>query len=445
MKLFPVFSLILVLTAAVHGANWPQFRGPYFNGSTDETGLPTDFSPTQNVVWHADLPGPSAATPVVWDNHVFISSAVPAGNGDNPNQGRLAALCFDRQTGKPLWQHSFASEFRRDSRSTYSAPTPATDGKLVVFFFGSGELLAFDFAGKSLWSRNIEADYGPFAFQWTYSASPVLFQGTLYLQVLQRDVPVKGRGGKDGKAESYLLAINPQTGETLWRHVRPCEAVAESREAFTTPLPFEHAGRKELIVAGGDDLTGHDLATGKELWRWGTWNPTRVEHWRLVPSPVAGKDVILVCAPKGDPIYAVKAGGNGRLQDSVLAWTSKDVRELSSDVPTPAYYDGDFFVLNKDRKIVSRVAPESGQIKWSTALPRGSQKDQFEASPMAADGKLYLVNFSGEVVIINAADGTVINKIAMDEPRDEPVRSTVVASHGQLFIRTSDKLYCIGK
>ncbi len=217
----------------------------------------------------------------------------------------------------------------------------------------------------------------------------------------------------------------------------------ESREAFTTPIPFEYQGRSELLVAGGDALTGHDPQTGRELWRWGTWNPERIEHWRLVVSPVAGNGIILACAPKRDPIYAVRAGGVGPLDDRALAWVSREQKDVSADVPTPAFYDGDFFVLSDVRKSLSRVESRSGKVKWSLRTP-GDAK--YEASPLAADGKLYLMNFLGTVVVVDAQQGQVLSEIPMETPTDDdPVRSSVVAAHGRLLIRTSGKLHCIAQ
>jgi len=436
MKALTFASLLLLFTASAHADNWGQFRGPHFNGSAHEKNLPTNWSTTKNIAWSADLPGPSAATPCVWNNRIFISSTDSASDS-------LKAMCFNRKNGQLLWEHVIATGTSQDTRSNFSAPSPATDGELVVFFYGNGDLAAFDFAGKKLWSRNIQKDYGSFAFQWTFSTSPLLFDGKLYLQVLQRDVAVRDRGLKDRKNESYLLAMNPKTGKTLWRHIRPSKANAESLEAFSTPMPYKHNGRTEIVVVGGDDLTGHDPETGDELWRWGTWNPDRIGHWRLVPSAVAGDGVILACAPKKDPIYAVKAGGKGQLDDSALLWTSKKERAVTSDVPTPAFYDGDFFVLSDVTKTLSRVEPKSGKVKWSVKTTGGSK---YEASPLAADGKIYLVNFDGEVVIVNAADGEQINVIPMVEERTKDVvRSAIVASDGQLFIRTNRKLYCVGQ
>lgn len=435
-----ICCLILTFAPVWSGlaAEWPHWRGPHHNGSTDETGLPSTWSISedQNVVWSVELPGAGAATPIVWQDHVFISST-------DPQRDQLVALCFSLQTGQLRWQHDVAQGIRRDSRSNFAAPSPVTDGQRVIYFYSSGDLVAFDFDGQRLWSRNIQRDLGTFAFLWTFSSSPVLFQDKLYLQVLQRDVPVENRGFADRANRSYLLALDPATGETLWQHERPSEARMESREAFTTPIPFEHQGRPELLVAGGDVLTGHDPQTGRELWRWGTWNPQRIEHWRLVVSPVAGAGVILACAPKRDPIYAVRAGGAGTLDDNALAWVSRAQKDVSADVPTPAFYDGDFFILSDVRKSLSRVEPQSGKIKWSLRTP-GDAK--YEASPLAADGKLYLLNFLGTVVVVDAAEGRVLSEISMETPTDDdPVRSSVVAAHGRLLVRTSGKLFCLAQ
>jgi len=430
-RLWPVFAALTVISAPAE--NWPQWRGPDFNGSSPEKNLPVNFSKTENIAWSVALPGPGAAAPVVWGDYVLVSS------GDKTDKTVLA-LCLDRRSGKVLWQHKVADGYNRDDKSNYASPSPVTDGQRAVFLYGTGDLLAFDFTGKELWHRNLQADYGDFAYQWTYSASPVLLDGRLYVQILQRDAPVHGKG-RDG-GESFLLALEPATGKTLWRHVRPCDAVQESKEAFTTPMPFMHNGRKELVIVGGDCLTGHDPLTGRELWRWGTWNPTKIGHWRLVPSAAAGDGIILASAPKGSPIYAIKAGGSGTLDDSALAWKSEPKDGLTSDVPTPLFYLGDFFVLSDLKKTLARVEPRTGKIKWALTTPGGRK---YEASPTGADGKIYLLNFAGDVVVVDAEKGQVLTTAALGDPGDDSTRSAIAVSQGQLFIRTNGRLWCVGK
>lgn len=418
---------------ALAGENWSNWRGPNYNGST--TGNPpVEFSQTENVKWSVELPGPSAATPIVHGSHVFVSSA-------DPQEEKLWAIAVDRESGEELWRNEAGTGYQQDNRSNYASPSPVTDGEVVIFFYGTGDLAAYDFDGEQLWHRNIQADYGEFAFLWTFSTSPALIDGKLYMQVLQRDEPVSGRGQQG--AESYILALDPQTGEELWRNVRPAEARAESLEAFSTPIPFEHEGRKELVVVGGDDITGHDLETGEELWRWGTWNPRRITHWRLVPSPVAGSGVILAAAPKGEPIFAVTAGGEGDLDDSWIAWQSDGRGPVSTDVPTPAYTDGHFYVVRDVGRLraVSKVEAESGEIVWSEQIPG---RDMTWASPTVVDGRIYFQNLAGEVFIYDADSGEMINRIPMADDQQE-IRSTISVAGDNLFIRNNTHLYCIGE
>ena len=437
MRIYHKFLIFMLVAGSVARAgDWPHWRGPYFNGSTDEKNLPSDWSQTEGIVWSVDLPGSSAGTPIIFKDRVFLS-------GVDSAKDMLLAMCFDRKNGNLLWQHEIAKGISRDRRSTFAASSPVTDGKIVVFFYANGDLVCFDINGNRQWARNLHEEYGEFAFQWTFASSPTLFEDKLYVQVLQRDVPARGHGMKDRMNESYILAVNPATGKNLWRQIRPSKAVAESREAFTTPIPYSFDGSKQLLVAGGDALTGHDLETGRELWRWGTWNPKRIRHWRLVPSPVAGEDIVLACAPKNDPIYAIRPKGTGVLDDSAVAWVSRNVREISSDVPTPAFYDGDFFVLSDLRKYLSRVEPATGRAKWTIRTP-GNAK--YEASPLAADGKIYIINHSGEAVVIDASNGKVLKVIPMDKVSGQQVvRASISAAYGRLFIRTTQRLYCVGK
>lgn len=433
-SLRPWFVSILTV-ASLSAADWSHWRGPLYSGATTETNLPTTWSKTDNVAWVAELPGPSAATPIVHGARVFLPIA------DTDTQ-TLHAFALDRASGRVLWRHKVADGMRKDNLSNYASPSAVTDGALVVFAYGNGELVAYDLEGKELWHRNLQQDYGPFAYQWTPAASPTLHGGKLFLQVLQRNRPVHGAGRTDGPIDSFVLALDPSNGKELWKHVRPSDAVAESFEAYSTPIPFEHGGRQELLIVGGDCLTGHDPERGTELWRWGTWNPTRIGHWRLVPSPITGSGVILACGPKGSPVFAIKAGGNGLLPDTSIAWKSDQHRVVTSDVPTPLFYLGDFFVLSDVRKSLSRVEPTTGRVKWSIDTP-GSAK--YEASPTGADGRIYLLNFRGEVVVVDPAEGRVLHTIPMGDDGDDRIRSTVSIAYGQLFIRTNAKLYCIGK
>ncbi len=439
--------LLAVGPLDLNAANWPQWRGPDFNGSSPEKNLPATFSKTEGVAWSAPLPGPSGSTPIVWGDNVFVAST-------DEKDKTCVALAFDRKTGMELWRVKVAESMGQDRNSTFSNPSPVTDGRRVWFYYGTGDLVCFDLAGKEIWHRNIQTDYGQFAYQWTYGASPLLYDGRLYVTVLQRNVPVHGRGRENG--DSYLLALDAATGKEAWKAPRPSEAHEESLEAYSTPMPYNHNGRTELIITGGDCISGHDPATGKEIWRWGTWNPTRIGHWRLVPSATAGAGLALVCGPKGAPVYAVKLGGKGNLANTGLAWQSHvqatedpatagrslDTRDLTSDVPTPLFYDGKFYVLNGTQKTLFCVEP-SGKVAWSGSL---KGRNLFQSSPTAADGKIYVMNWAGEVFVVQAggAEFKLLHLADMGD-NDTMLRAAIPISQGQLFIRTNQKLYCVGK
>jgi outer membrane protein assembly factor BamB len=432
--LFLTFALLLHCSF-IWAGNWAQWRGPNFDGSTTEKNLPTEFSTNQNVQWSVAVPGTSASTPIVWDDHIFLSSGVET-------DGSLRAIALDSKTGKLLWNNEVGIGSKLDDKSNLASPSPVTDGKVAIFYYGNGDLAAFDFSGKALWSRSIQKDYGQFAYQWTYGSSPLLFDGKLYVQVLQRDEPVHNRGRTDKPIESYLLALDPQTGKELWKHVRPSDARMESHEAYSTPIPFESNGRTELLITGGDCITGHNPKTGEELWRWGTWNPTRITHWRLVPSPVAGNSIILACAPKAAPISAFKAGAKGTLEESAIAWKSVE-REVSSDVSTPLFYKGRFYVVNGERRTIARVDPATGKPDWIGDL---QSRIKIESSPTAADDKIYFQNFHGEVFVVAAGDQfKLLQTAAMGDDGDENLRSSIAIANGALFIRSAHKLYCVGQ
>ncbi|MCB1126306.1 MAG: PQQ-binding-like beta-propeller repeat protein, partial [Verrucomicrobiae bacterium] len=184
--LLALVGSLLLLVPTVRAADWAHWRGPNYNGSTDETGLPDAWSKTENVAWAAPLPGSSAATPIIHGDHVFLASTDEA-------HDTLLALALDRQTGRELWRRVVGEGMSRDRMSNYAACSPVTDGTRVIFLYGNGKTVAYDFAGKELWARDLCAEYGEFAFNWTYAASPLLDGGRLIYQVLQRDVPVNGR------------------------------------------------------------------------------------------------------------------------------------------------------------------------------------------------------------------------------------------------------------
>lgn len=434
--------LLSILATSAHAGEWPNWRGPSFDGSSEEKGLPEKVS-VADAKWKAALPGPAASTPIVSGGKVFVTTT-------DDEAKKLFGLCFDRTTGKELWRKELGSGYSADERSNFANPSPVTNGKVVIFHFATGDTAAFDFEGKQLWQRNMQKDYGTYAIQWTPASSPLIFKGVVIFQVLQRDGAFEFGGNKkgrsDGPNDSYILALDAASGVEKWKRVRPSDAISESLESFSTPMPWTHNGRTELLVTGGDCITGHSLEDGKEFWRFGSWNPEKIGHWRLVTGPIAGDGVILACAPKRAPVYAVKAGLNGQLKEKDLAWTSSsevNSEHVSSDVSTPLFYKGRFYVLNSDRKSLACVEPRSGKLLWEHRVDGGAK---IEASPTAGDGKIYFQDFRANVTIMAAADEPkVIFSGSMAEGEQKDVRSSIALSDGELFIRTNGALYCVGK
>lgn len=425
----------VTIGASALAENWPGPRGPSHDGSGDDSApLPADFSATRNVKWSVEMAGPSSATPAVWGDRVFLTSAIEESE-------ELAAVCLDRRTGNEVWKKTLSPGFRIDDRSNLASPSPVTDGRHVAWFFGNGLLVVTDLDGEELWRKNvIGSDDYYFAFLWTFSTSPLLHDGKIYMQVLQRDESFeafgKQRGQPGGNNDSFIAAYEVASGKELFKVVRPSKAVAESREAFTTPVPAKVKGKDAILVAGGDDLTAHDAQTGEEMWRWGTWNNERIGHWRLVPSPVAGGGVAVVCAPKGAPVYGID------LDTGKLLWQSED-KAVSSDVATPAFYRGYFWVLNGDRQSISCVEPKTGKVVGTLDL---ESRAKIEASPTAADGKLYFMDHNATVFVVSAdpSDMKVLSRVELGSRREKNNRSSVAVAGGRLFIRTNDTLYCVG-
>lgn len=442
MKLHTLALAAALTLNAAQAENWPHWRGPALNGTSTEKGLPTQFSTTEGVKWSVDLPGISGATPIVWGDKVFVMS--PDAQKDQ------WLICVSRTDGKVLWKQKIAGGMLDKGRGNSTSPSPVTDGKTVWALVGTGQLAAFDMDGKALWQRDLGKDYGAFNIMWVYGSSPLLFGGKLYVQVLQRTPADGGYPGitDKGDRESYLLALAPDTGKTLWKHVRPTDAVMESMESYASPIPHTVGAKSQILVAGGDVLTGHDPESGAELWRGAGINPKKGEWMRLVPSPLSAGDLAFIPGPKQSPAIAFKTDGKGDITESGKAWVFDEKK--TPDCTTPAYHDGRIYAFDGDSKSQTMTAldAKTGTKIWQTRfanLDISKGREDFRASPTVADGKIYNIGERGTVVIQNAADGAQLAIIPMGSGGPEGVRSSIAVSGGNLFIRTTDKLFCVGK
>lgn len=424
------FALLACLCPLVFAEQWPQWRGPLMNGSTTEPNLPAAWDKDKDALWVTDLPGPGSATPIVWDDYVFVTAS-------EKTSSQVLAIAIDAKTGKQRWRAVLGPDRKAGGNNSMASPSPVTDGKLVWYLTGSGRLTAFTMDGSTVWKRDLAQEYGQFEFNFGYSSSPLLTKGKLYVLVLQNDKPNRYGMNVDRKEplESYLLAVDPATGKTLWKHVRDTNAQEQSRESYVTPYPYEWQGRSEIILAGGECVTGHDPDTGTELWRWWFEPQDNQTLQHNVPTPVADDGLIFVIRPEHRPLFALRAGGSDTLDASSVAWTFETNRCW---ITTPAVYQDRLYVLQEMEKTLICFEPKTGKILWQHELPT---KSGFEASPLAADGRIYCISLSGEVVILKAGDEyKLLASIDMD---DTLCRSSIAAAAGKLYIRTGSRLYCI--
>ena len=427
--------LSLALAAAAHAENWAQWRGPAFNGSSPETGLPTNWS-REKVKWATPMAGPSGATPAIWGDTIFVSSP-----DENKN---LNLLCLDRPTGKVRWQKTVVEGGNIEKgRGNSASPSPITDGRAVYALFGTGHLSAFDFAGQELWKRDFGAEYGKFAVMWLYGSSPLLWEGKLYVQVLQRspapdDYP--GLAGKGGERDSYLLALDPKTGKNVFKHVRPSPAEIESKESYATPIPHVGPkGDKQILIMGGNCLTGHNPDTGEELWRGYGFNRKNGPFMRIVPSPVSVAGLAIGCGPKKEQLLAYRTDLRGDITEKGVAWAFDEKK--TPDVCTPAVYDGKLFALDGDSQTLTCFKPATGEKLWQGQLP---ERFTIRASPTAADGKLYIMNEKGVVMICGTGNEfKVLATIPMGD--NEGSRASIAVADKHLYIRTTQNLFCVGE
>lgn len=422
-------ALMLTTTARAADPDWPQWRGPNFDGSSAAAGLPDKLDPA-NAAWTTDLPGPSSGTPAVWGDRVFVSAL-------EKESKKLLGMCVSRKDGKVLWQRDIGIGYVSNNRNNAASPSPVTDGKLVYFHYASGDLAAFDMEGKQVWARNLVTDYGTFNYMWIYGSSPLLYKGKLYVQVVHRDRAYSKGNKGNALADSFLLALDPATGKELWRQVRPSDANDESKESYATPVPFEHEGKSQIVVIGGDAVTGHDAETGQEIWRYGGWNPEKIGHWRMVASVASGAGNIFASPPKGGPLFAIRAGGQGDITQSHTAWRNGD---FTTDVCVPLFYKGKLYILDGDKKQLACLDPATGKPMWTGALKSGPV---FRASPTAGDGKIYCMNEGGEVWVVSADEFKILYQGQLSSKGDAS-RASIALAQGQAFVRTADKLYCFG-
>ena len=423
-------------TSASGGSNWPQWRGPEGQGISAEKNLPTEWSETKNVLWKSAIPGRGFSQPIIWGNRIFLTTDIDGGPApaDYKKPSHLIAgkefnhpewtgtdvthtfkvLCMDRDSGKILWEKT-AYEGTvydyRHKRGNYAAPTPVTDGKLVITYFGSEGIYCYDFNGKLIWKKSL-GQIGTMGMG--VGTSPVLHEN---LVILQCD--------EDMGKNSFIVAMDKKTGKEAWRVARTVQS------SWTTPVIVKTPQRTEMITSGNEFLISYDPATGKELWR----ADGLKSH--AIATPVIGNGVVILSS--GYPskvIVAVRPGGSGKIDGTEnILWK---YNKGTSYVPSPILY-GDYVYLMSDAGILTCLNAKTGEVIYEGGRVPIATKF-YGASPVAFDGKILLTSDDGDTFVIKAGPK---HEVLASNSVGEPVRTSIAIADGKLFIRGDKHLFCV--
>ena len=425
---------LIAVTAAAQ--NWPSFRGPSAAGVSDRQNLPITWDAAQgsNIRWKTTIPGLAHSSPIVWNDRIFVATAISSradvsfkrglyGEGtasEDRTRQQWKLICLDRKSGKILWDrvaYEGEPKEKRHIKATYANSTPATDGEVVVAFFGSQGLYAFDPAGKLLWKRDLgRIDAGAYddaSYEWGTATSPIIYKDMVIVQCDQQ----KG---------SFIEAFDRKTGRTVWRTER------DELPSWGTPAVYPGPPRAELITNSSNFVRGYDPTTGKELWRLG--GSSKI----TAPTPVFSAGLIVVASGRRPeaPIFAIRPGGAGDItKTKSIAWQKE---QRGSYMPTPLIYGDHLYVL-ANQGIFDRYDLKTGAEIYRQRIPH--QGSGFSASPVASDGKIYLSSEDGDVFVVKAGrEFELLGKNSLGEP----IMATPAISGAALLVRTEHQLWAIG-
>jgi outer membrane protein assembly factor BamB len=422
--------------------SWPSFRGTHAAGVADGQRLPDRWngSTGEHVLWRTTIPGLAHSSPIVWGDTIFVTSAISSlkgatfkpglyGDGDASDDRSVhkwMVYAIDKRSGRMRWQrvaHEGPPRNKRHIKSTYASATPATDGRIVVAWFGSEGVHAFDMNGAPLWTVDLgRVDMGAYdipTYEWGPASSPIIWDGLVILQC-------------DTQADSFLLALNAETGETVWKVSR------DELPSWGSPTVAVTSDGAQVVTNASNFIRGYDARTGRELWRLG--GSSKI----TAPTPILAEDLIIVASGRAPerPIFAVRPSArgdltlpDGRTTSTAIAWSHTS---RGSYMPTPLAYNGLLYVL-ANNGVLDAYEVKTGRDVYRQRLPLVGSG--FSASPVAADGKIYLSNEDGDMLIVRA--GRTFEHIATNSI-GELLMATPAFSNGVMYVRGVSSLFAIG-
>jgi outer membrane protein assembly factor BamB len=413
------FTLLLCSTAVAAADNWPQWRGPDNDGICKEKGLPTEWGENKNAVWKLAMPGWGGSTPAIWGERMFFTSE----DGDESS-----LLCVGTD-GKLIWKKTIGQgkrSFMRGEGNAASA-SPSTDGKHVWAFVATGEFACFDFDGNELWRFNAQERYGRFNIQHGLHTTPLLLGDRLYLVLLHL-------GGQ------WVIALDKATGQEVWKVNRPSDGRNEGLQAYASPILWHSGQESYLVVHGSDYTTAHSLKDGSEIWRLGDLNNPGGRYdasLRLVATPVATSDLIVIPTAKNGPVVGLNPLAKGAITmgSPYELWRRP---KNTPDVPSPLVHDGLVYLCGERGGLICMDA-KTGKEHYNQERTHSAL---YRASPVYIDGKIYITARDGTFLVVKA--GPKFELLATNKLPDQFTASPAI-SNGRIYLRGWKDLYAIGE
>jgi outer membrane protein assembly factor BamB len=411
-----VFLFVGGLVRADGPSDWPRWRGPHDNGSTDVGNYPVHLD-ENNTLWRAPLPGKGCSTPIVLNQTIYLTA---------PVNGNDAVLAID-WSGDQRWAVTFGAEDAGKHRNGSGGnASPITDGDAVFAYFKSGTLAAVELDGSVRWTTNLVQRFGKDSLFWDQGTSPVLTDKYVVMARMHA-------------GESWLAAFDKATGDMTWKVARNYQTPTEGDHGYTTPLVIQHDGKQALLVWGAEHMTIHDADDGHVMWSCGNFNPESNKMWPAIATPVIVGDIAVICFgrnDRGDPrLHGIRVAGSGDVTETNHVWMRDDV---GSFVPTPVAYAGRVYLV-RDRGEVDCIDPVTGETIWSDAFPKN--RKAFYASPLIAGGKLYAPREDGVVFVASVTDDRF--ELLAENDMGESVIGSPVPALNRLFIRGEKHLFCL--
>jgi outer membrane protein assembly factor BamB len=439
MKYFCFLVLLFTLSSSLSATtNWPQFRGADSRGIGQGDNLPETWSATENVAWKTDIPGRGWSSPVVWGDKVFLTTAINAGEWEEPKKGlymggnRLdppetlhtwKVYCLDLNSGKINWEHTIHEEKPVTGihiKNSFATETPVTDGQRVYFYFGNIGLFVFDMQGNPVWSKPFKPHFTRHG--WGTAASPILHKDRMYII-------------NDNEENSWLLALNKHNGKEIWRTNR------EKESNWSSPYVWENELRSEIIIPATKKVRSYDL-NGEELWSFEGMSSI------TIATPYEADGLLYVTSgyvgSRNKPIYAIRPGANGDISvdeantsNDYIVWSDWHAAPYN---PSTLIYQDQLYVL-WDRGMLSSMNPKTGEYHFEkTKIPEN--RSGFTSSPWAYNGKVFCLSEDGDTFVFYA--GKTFELLHVNHLTEEDMcMATPAIANNRLIIRSSERVYCI--